>query len=133
MATYFSIGMSRQTAPAPAPLQPYDIYFVDDGEGGLVLSTVEDGACVAERVRQHLEFYHGEWFLDTDAGVEWLQRIFVEPFSREVAEALIKSAILDVPGVAEIIEFDVTVSEVARAFRVNRLYVRTTFNDTVEI
>lgn len=107
----------------------HDIQFDVD----LNLITVSDAEAVAQRVRQHLETYAGEWFLNTDVGVGWFEFVYVTPFDQGVAESVIKEAILNVPGVEEIIEFVVSVDRNARRFSLDRVSVRTEFDSEVRV
>jgi len=129
VSTYCGIAMNMARTSAAQVPDVYDIHFNVAG----VLVLVEDSEAVAQRVRQHIEAYRGEWFLDRTDGVEWLTRIFVQPFSQDVAEALLKTAILDVPGVAEIIEFDMQVDPLKRSLKVLRIAVRTDFDEEVQV
>ena len=128
MATYTSISLSSGTPQYPNQGADHDIWF-DAG----VLQMCEDGEVVAQRVRQHIEFYQGEWGLNTEAGVPWFQFIYVEPFEQSTAEAILKAAILDVPGVAEILEFDVSIDAASRGFWLNAVRIRTDFNQEVTV
>lgn len=127
MADYFSLDLAPTGYPNSG--SQHDIWF--DAAGNL--QTVEDGEAVAQRVRQHIEFYQGEWFLNTEVGVPWFQFIFVEPFEASTAETFLKAEILDVPGVAEILEFVVSVDKTKRSFNLSRVVIRTDFNDEVTL
>lgn len=126
MSTFFSLDL---TDGYPNTGGVHDIQF----DAGGSLKTVTDGEAVAQRVRQHIEFYQGEWFLDTEVGVPWFQFIFVEPFDQSTAETFLKAEILDVEGVAEITEFVVSVDKRARSFNLTRVTIRTDFNDEVKV
>ena len=126
MAEYFSLDTADGY---PNSGSVHDIRF--DASGMLV--AVTDGEAVAQRVRQRLELYQGEWFLDTGAGVPWLQFIYVTPFEQTTAETLLKSEILDTPGVAEILEFVVDVDQHERSFNLSRVTIRTDFDAEVTL
>jgi len=124
MATYTALS----TSPAYPNTGAHDIHFENNN-----LVVVTDREAVAQRVRQHLEMYQGEWFLNTDAGVPWFQFIYVEPFDQSTAESLLKAAIIDVPGVAEITEFMVSVDQAGRSFALQSVVVRTEFDEEVQV
>jgi len=124
MTTFTGLSL----APTYPNEGPHDLHFVNNG-----LAVVTDREAVAQRVRQHIEFYQGEWFLDTSAGVPWFQFIYVEPFDQTTAESIMKAAISEVPGVAEITEFMVSVDTIARSFTLTRVVVRTEFDEEVQI
>lgn len=132
MADYFSLDMAPpngSNVQYPNPGERHDIWF--DAAGNL--QTVEDAEAIAQRVRQRLEFYQGEWFLDTTVGVPWFQFIFVDPFDQATAETFLKAEILDTPGVAEILEFVVSVDKHAREFNLSRVVIRTDYDAEVTI
>jgi hypothetical protein len=107
----------------------HDLHLGDDGD----LATVRDAAAVAQHVKQHLKFWEGEWFLDTTAGVPWIRFVFVKPFDRAVAEAVVKDALLSVPGVTEILAFDAAFHPERRHFEVYGVQLQTEFDEVVTI
>lgn len=107
----------------------HDLHLTASGE----LATVRDAAAVAQLVTQHLKFWSGEWFLDTSIGVPWLEFVFVRPFDQATAEAVIKDAILAVPGVREITAFDVEFLPSSRRLNVWRLTILTEFDEEVSV
>lgn len=125
MTDYISLSTATSY---PNTGSDHDIHFVDG-----VLQTVTDAEAVAQRVRQHLEFFQGEWFLNTDAGVPWFQFIFVEPFDQSTAESILKAEIVEIPGVAEISEFMVSVDSSDRSFNLDRVVIRTEFDQEVRV
>lgn len=124
--------MTTYTALSTEPAYPnegsHDIHF-DNGN----LVVVTDREAIAQRVRQHIEMYEGEWFLDTSAGVPWFQFIYVEPFDQSTAESILKAAIADVPGVAEITEFMVDIDTMQRSLTLKRVSIRTEFDEEVQV
>lgn len=115
-------------APSLDP-ETHDLHVTDDGD----LATVLDAAAVAQHVKQHLKFWEGEWFLDTTAGVPWIRFVFVKPFDRAVAEAVVKDALLSVPGVTEILSFDASFHAERRHFEVYGVQLQTEFDEVVTI
>lgn len=69
------------------------------------LAVVTDGAEVVQHVRSRLLFYLGEWFLDTEAGVPYFQKIFTKPANIALVESILKIVILRTPGVLKLTEF----------------------------
>ncbi len=72
---------------------------------GIADMAVQAEAC-AQNVKTRLLLLQQEWFLDTDAGVPWLQDIMVKPANLLVAQAEIKRCILQTDGVQAIERFD---------------------------
>jgi len=67
--------------------------------------TVDEAAEVVQHVRTRLLFYFNEWFLDLNAGTPYFQQIFVKPVDLGNVESILKSKIIDTPGVDRLIEF----------------------------
>ena len=65
-----------------------------------------DAECVAQNVRTRLQMIQGEWFLDTNAGIPYLQSIMVKPANLPLAEALYKKTILETDGVFQLTAFN---------------------------
>lgn len=68
----------------------------------------KDDEATAQAVETRLLMLLNEWFLDTDAGVPYLQDIMVKPGNMPLAQAIIKRTILETEGVQEIRSFDMT-------------------------
>ena len=107
----------------------HDLHF--DDAGALVVA--DDAECVSQMVRQHIELYSGEWFLDVSAGVPWFEFIYIEPFDQVTAESLLKEEILSVPGVISISEFEVKIDNVNRGFHISKVVVQTEYDVEVQI
>lgn len=71
----------------------------------------------------------GEWFLDTSAGVPYLQNIAIKPADFPFAEAVIKQTISETDGVASIesfsMEYDGTTRELVIVTSVKTIYGNT--------
>jgi hypothetical protein len=97
-------------------------------------------ASTAQRVQCNLLLILGEYFLDTSAGVPWIQpdSSGIEPIlgkmpaNRAYAEARIKAAILATDGVDSITAFDLSVDRATRAITVTARGVSVD-GDTFEI
>lgn len=80
-----------------------DLFLDADGN----LAVARKAEAVAQHVRQRLMTFRGEWFLDTSAGVPWLDQILGKQYDPALAEAVVKAEILDTDGVTEITSFSV--------------------------
>ena len=69
------------------------------------LKIVEDAAEVLQHIRTRLQFYQGEWFLNTNSGVPYHQRIFTKPINLVNIESIFKTIILETPEVSKLLEF----------------------------
>lgn len=112
-------------------IMPHNDLRVDD-TGSPVL--VQDAEAIGEHIRQRLKFWRGEWFLNTDAGVEWTRYILGRPPSElPISESIIKAEIAATPGVSEILEFSAVYDRASRGLRIDRCQVATVFDDILDI
>lgn len=81
-----------------------------DDDGDMVLGhgayDYHDGTAegVAQCVMTRLALWKGAWFIDTDEGTPWIQEILGK---HEAVEAVLRSRILETPGVQELDSFEV--------------------------
>lgn len=61
-----------------------------------------DVEAVRQRVATRLRLLLGEWFLDTDAGIPYIQRIVEKPTDLGFAEAVLKRKVLETEGIFSI-------------------------------
>lgn len=101
----------------------YDIMLTSDTHdlkmsrtGDLLL--VDGAARVAQQVKVTLLTFLGEWFLDTDFGVPYIESILVKNPKMAAINAILRARIIDVPGVNRIITLVPTFDRPARALRV---------------
>ncbi len=92
------------------------------------IATLQDGNEVLQHVRTRLLTYQAEWFLDTSAGVPYLQRILIKPANLSATESIIKSEILQTPGVDSLSAFGLEFNKTTRTLNIN-FTARTTFGD----
>jgi len=98
-------------------------------DGGRIAVT-RDGAQVAQAVRCRLQFFKGEWFLDTEAGVPWYQDILTRPVVLANVDALLKREILQTEGVEALLEYAAVWSRTTRRLSV-RFTARTTYGEII--
>ncbi len=65
-----------------------------------------------------LQFFFGEWFLDTTKGIKFFEHILIKNPNETLVNNLIKLAILDIEGILEIIEFDSNFNKITRRFSI---------------
>lgn len=92
------------------------------------IAVIQDGEEVLQHVRTRLLTYQAEWFLDTTAGVPYLQRILIKPANLSATESLIKSEILQTPGVDSLSTFGLEFNKTTRTLNIN-FTAQTTFGD----
>lgn len=60
---------------------------------------------IAQVLRQELRVFLGEWFLNTDEGIPYLQEILKKNPNVSTVDAIFKNKILESPGVIELTEY----------------------------
>jgi len=86
-----------------------DIALDADGDVDVVNNSIylNDGL---EAIRQHMQIrfqlFLGEWFLDEEAGVPWFRDVLIKNPSFVVVQEILKTVVLDTPGVIELLAFD---------------------------
>lgn len=98
--------------------------FLQTGEGDLDitlgrLSFVSDFATeIMQKLRNRLYLSKGEWYLDTDAGVPYLQSILASltPASVPPIRRMFANIIAQCPGVAQVLSCDLDRVDTSREF-----------------
>ena len=112
-------------------IKPHNDVYMDDTNN---LAMVYDAEAIGQHIRQRLKFWRNEWFLNRDAGIEWLRYLLgQQPTIAPVAEAVIKREILDTPGVTAILGIDISYDRANRGFICRSVTVLTVFDDQVTI
>src|SRR5690606_17790014 len=106
-----------------------DLYLAADGN----LAVVTDAEAVGQHVRQRLQTFLGEWFLDTTAGVPWLDQILGKNYDPALAESVVKAEILATDGVEEILSFSVSFDRATRGLIIRSVEVRTMFDEVIAV
>jgi hypothetical protein len=92
----------------------------------------QDAEAVAQNVRTRLYLILGEWFLDVEDGVPYLQSIFVKPADLALSESILKARIVDTEGVQELTNFQFLFDRNTRQVTVTGT-VRTVYGTTDNI
>ena len=85
---------------------------------GADLALVSDGAAIVQAVRSRLRLFLGEWFADLSVGVPWFQSVFVKNPNLVAVRSAIRSAIVETPGIAELVSYSQTFNAVTRTLTV---------------
>lgn len=96
------------------PSGTYSIGFIN-GQIGMV--TGRD--YVRQRITTKLQFYFGEWYLDTSQGVPWYEDVLVKPVNLILTDSIIKNTILTTPGVTGLTQFSSTFDAKTRNYSVS--------------
>ncbi len=87
---------------------------------------VDGSLLVRQRLSIALQLFKGEWFLDADAGVPWLQEILEKGVAVAVIDAILRDKIVATPGVNRVLtyssEIDAATRTVSVAFTVDTVY-----------
>jgi len=105
-----------------------DIHFL-----GGNLAMVTGAHAVGQHVRQRLKTFQGEWFLDTTAGVPWLEQIMGSEYDPALAGAVVKAEILDTDAVTEITAFSVSFNRTLRRLEIRNVEVLTEYDLEVQV
>jgi hypothetical protein len=98
-----------------------DILLTSDHDldvSAIDLSMVEGKDAVRQQLLIKLRLWKGEWFLDTEFGTPYLQRILGKQLTLSGAIAAIKTAITEVSGVTAIASFSHTFNNQTRSLSV---------------
>lgn len=71
-----------------------------------------------QKVAIELQFFFGEWFLDTTLGIKFFEVVLIKNPDETLVNNLIKTAILDIDGMLEILEYDSVFDKVLRKFTI---------------
>lgn len=82
----------------------------DDGDldfknGNFVRSLNNSDKEIEQRLKTRLRLFLGEWFLDTNLGIPYLQMVFIKGTDPELIESYFKDEILNTEGVSTLINF----------------------------
>lgn len=88
-------------------------------------------AC-AQNVTTRIKTVLGEWFLDTSAGVPYIERVFNETSSQQLIEATLKKTILETTDVQAILSFSLVLNHRTRVANI-QVGLTTIYNDTLNI
>ncbi|RIY00222.1 hypothetical protein D3218_13130 [Aureimonas flava] len=102
-----------------------DLFLTASGD--LALAT--DAQAVSQHAKQRLMTFQGEWFLDTTAGVPWIEEILGKRPALTLAEGVIKAEILDTDGVTAINEFAIRFRAGDRRLDVPKANISTEYDE----
>lgn len=71
------------------------------------LVLIDGAARIAQQVKVTLLTFFGEWFLDQTFGVPYLEYILVKNPNRSQIENILRSKVMDVPGVTAVPTVDI--------------------------
>ncbi|XTZ36837.1 hypothetical protein ACQYRI_12595 [Salmonella enterica] len=102
-------------------------YTFGGGDNTWLINTPET---VTQAVKTRFELWRGQWFLDTTAGMPWMQSVLGK-HKPDTWGIIIRKYILETPGVKSIISFDTTINTSTR--RIQFTAVIDTFYGTTTV
>jgi hypothetical protein len=84
--------------------------------GDLALVTGVDAT--VQFVRQRLQLFLSEWFLDESRGIDYFDRVFIRNPNPIELDSIFKTTIIESPGVLELLAFDMDIEPVSRTLTV---------------
>lgn len=88
-------------------------------------------------LKQRLQMFYGEWFLDSSLGVPYFQEIMTKQPSFEAVDAIFKRQILETPGITQLEEFNLEYDNATRSlslgFRAKSTEGVIDFNEVISI
>jgi hypothetical protein len=61
----------------------------------------------AQKIKNRLQLFRGEWFLDTRIGVPHFEHVFVKAPDLEVIKRIFRRAIMSVEGIEDVLDVEV--------------------------
>lgn len=78
------------------------------------LAITAGSEAVRQHLKQRLQTFLGEWFLDARIGVPYYEHVLVKNPDPIVLDTIFKSVILNTPGVEKLNQFDIDVESSTR-------------------
>lgn len=92
----------------------------------VIINGVDD---IAQHSKIRLRFFRGEWFLDLRVGIPYYEEILIKNPDLVAVRAIFREAILETPGVVDLLDFALTVNSATRTL--NLRYTSSTDVDEV--
>lgn len=98
----------------------FDLYLDADHAAELVTGA----AAVAQCLRITLHFWLGSWFLNLLEGIPYVEKVLIKNPDLGLIESLFRKAMLLVPGVGSVVQFEMTLDGPARRLSISPFAVR---------
>lgn len=83
------------------------------------LTFLDDTAAIIQGVSNRLQFWQGEWFLDTRQGMPYFTQIFQKGVNQTLIQSIFYNAIASSPGILSVISVNLVYDRTARVLTVN--------------
>lgn len=101
-------------------------YFLDPNTNDVVLTDAKNlrftttlTEYTAQKIKNVLSLFSGEWFLNTGLGIPWFDRILIKNADLNDVNNLFQSEILNIAEVKEIVEFNTNFNNTIREYSVD--------------
>jgi hypothetical protein len=86
-----------------------------DANGDYAINSfIEDGEATVQAIYTKLSLWRGEWFLNQNDGIPYMESILGKPRSLHLIERLLKQTMLNVEGVKKILSFSMNLDRQTR-------------------
>ncbi len=92
-----AVTLALTVASDPDNLQAGDLHLLN-GQ----LHFWDGGNARYQKTKELLQFFKGEWFLNTDEGVPYFQQVFVKNVDSRAVLSIFRKALMLVPGAASV-------------------------------
>jgi hypothetical protein len=117
------VDLSIDLTPTSAT---YKDLLVTEGDLTLTSDANPNGTNpVLQDIIQRIQFFLGEWFLDSTQGVGWFQQILVKNPDQPTVDAIFQNVILGTPGVNQLSSYSFTPNFTTRTLNVSFIAVTT--------
>jgi hypothetical protein len=77
-----------------------------------IVSNVAQGAAI--KLRNRLQFFQGEWFLDTRLGFPYFKYVFVKRPNAGILKQILRQSILTTPGIVNLLDLKLELDRARR-------------------
>ena len=110
-------------------LQTNDLVF--DGVDLFLTSTTDE--TLGQRIKVKLQTFLGEYVYNINAGIPWFQQILGKNGSKSNADSIIRTKVLQTPGVAGIESFRSNLDAATRRYTIQELIVKDANGGAIEV
>ena len=93
------------------------------------LKLTDNNEIVAQRIKQALLLFKGEWFLDVDLGTPYYESILGHKNSLDTVRAIFVSEVQRVEGVKEVVKMEINLNNANRTASINLAVIDETNNE----
>ena len=112
-------------------MKTFDLANNDIYLNGSQIAMIEDGDEVGQTIRTKVSTFAGEYFYNKDYGVPYWES-FSNQTNIEALNITLKRVIDSTDGVDKIVDFQSSVDEAARVYKI-KATINTTYNDVVSV